>query len=433
VFNPWLHRFALLTAAATLALIGVGGLVTSHGAGMAVPDWPNTYGYNLFFFPFSQWVGGIFYEHLHRLTASGVGLLTVILTLWLYGRQARPWMRWAGATLLFFGLLIIALVSARWQDGVVLGLAGAVMLEASFVWPRCGPSSKGLRWLGLAALVAVILQGVLGGLRVVLFKDQIGILHAALAQGFLVMVCAIAALTARRNAKSEVPSPTFEKRTSKNPGQPTVSISSTPDFGLRTSDFYLLLASTVLIFAQLLLGATMRHQHAGLAIPDFPLAYGHLWPASDPASVAHYNQQRIEITAANPITAFQIQLQMTHRVTAVIILGAVAWCAWRTRRWRGKDCNETQRRIGCYVRVWLGLILAQVFLGAATIWSNKAADIATAHVLVGALSLALGAIVSIMSFQEWKEFTRESYPPAGVRPSVPGSIGIRPAGAAGEP
>src|SRR5216117_2358389 len=87
--NPWLARFALLTTLATLVLVCLGGLVTSHEAGMAVPDWPNTFGYNLFFFPISQWVGGIFYEHTHRLMASVVGLLVVGLTRWLGGRQAR--------------------------------------------------------------------------------------------------------------------------------------------------------------------------------------------------------------------------------------------------------------------------------------------------------------------------------------------------------
>ena len=83
--SPRLHRFAVFTAIATLGLVGIGGLVTSHGAGMAVPDWPNTYGYNMFFFPISLWMGGVFYEHTHRLAASGVGLLTVVLALWLYG------------------------------------------------------------------------------------------------------------------------------------------------------------------------------------------------------------------------------------------------------------------------------------------------------------------------------------------------------------
>src|ERR1035437_10514745 len=98
--SPGLHRFAVITAAATLGLVVIGGLVTSHGAGMAVPDWPNTYGYNMFLFPVSQWWGGVFYEHTHRLVASGVGLLTVILALWLYGRNARPVMRWGGLILL---------------------------------------------------------------------------------------------------------------------------------------------------------------------------------------------------------------------------------------------------------------------------------------------------------------------------------------------
>src|SRR6266478_3907238 len=91
-----LHRCALLVALATFILLGAGGLVTSHGVGMAVPDWPNTFGYNMFFFPFSQWVGGVFYEHTHRLLASGVGLLTSILAIWLYGRSARPFLRWTG-------------------------------------------------------------------------------------------------------------------------------------------------------------------------------------------------------------------------------------------------------------------------------------------------------------------------------------------------
>src|SRR5213593_1191489 len=94
--NSWLHRFAVMTAVAGLCLICVGGLVTSHGVGMSVPDWPTTYGYNMFFFPFSKWVGGIFYEHSHRLVASGVGLLTVILAVWLWRQEQRRWLRWLG-------------------------------------------------------------------------------------------------------------------------------------------------------------------------------------------------------------------------------------------------------------------------------------------------------------------------------------------------
>ena len=368
-----LHRFAVFTAAATLGLVGIGGLVTSHGAGMAVPDWPNTYGYNMFFFPVSQWVGGVFYEHTHRLVASGAGLLTVVLALWFYGRTARPVMRWGGLILLLLGVAAAAAVSRRWADGAIIGLAGLAMFGASWIWPSCEPSAKWLRWCGIAALVAVVLQGVLGGLRVVLLKDAIGIFHATLAQLFFVLICAIALFTSRwwQTLPSRKPSAI-------NYQLPTVFLSA-----------------TLLILGQLALGAAMRHEHAGLAIPDFPLAYGRLWPAMDAASVAHYNARRMEIVAFNPITAFQIGLQMTHRLLALAIFGAVAFAAWSARRTLGAGSLLGRLALG-----WLGLILTQALLGAATIWSNKAADVATAHVLVGALSLAMGATMSIIAWRE---------------------------------
>lgn len=332
-FNPWLHRFAVLTALATLALLGIGGLVTSHGVGMAVPDWPNTYGYNMFLFPPSKWVGGIFYEHSHRLVASGVGLLTMILTGWLWFAESRRW----------------------------------------------------LRWLGVIALLAVVLQGVLGGLRVVLFKDQIGIFHAALAQLFFALICALALFTSRwwldRRASARRES---EKRAD---NQRAETVLGAP---IRR----LFLATTILIFLQLILGATMRHQHAGLAIPDFPLAYGKLWPAMDAEAVAAYNAERLEVTTANPITATQIALQMAHRLLAVVILvcaGALAWRATRSNR----NVAFPLRQLSFF---WLGLILLQAGLGAWTIWSQKAADVATAHVLVGALSLVTGVFGCIICF-----------------------------------
>jgi cytochrome c oxidase assembly protein subunit 15 len=375
-----LHRFALLTAMATLALIGLGGLVTSHGVGMAVPDWPTTYGYNMFLFPVSQWVGGIFYEHTHRLLASGVGIMTSVLALWLYGYRARVFMRWTGL------ILLLAAVSwlgehGRAEDGLILGLTGLGLFGASFYWPSCEPSPKWLRHLGLAAFFAVVLQGVLGGLRVVLFKDQLGIFHACLAQLFFILLCAIALFT----------SPWWRQRVTSGEWRLSGDERRWP-LDSRRSTPVLLLCGTVLIFGQLILGATMRHQHAGLAIPDFPTAYGALWPAMDPASVAAYNQHRSEIIETNPITAFQIGLQMAHRFLAVMILGGVAACAWRTRRQLGSGHVLSKLALG-----WLGLILAQVVLGAATIWSNKAADIATLHVIIGALSLAAGALSTIIA------------------------------------
>src|SRR5213592_2737457 len=89
-----LHRFALFTAGCTAFLIFVGGLVTSTQSGLSVPDWPTTYGRNMFAFPYSKWVGGIFYEHGHRLLASFVGVLTVILTIWMWAKERRRWVRW---------------------------------------------------------------------------------------------------------------------------------------------------------------------------------------------------------------------------------------------------------------------------------------------------------------------------------------------------
>ncbi len=118
-------------------------MVTSKNAGLAVPDWPTTFGYNMFFFPFSKWIGGIFFEHVHRLIASTVGFLTIILAVWLWRSESRRW----------------------------------------------------VRNLGYAALGAVVLQGVLGGLRVTMLKDEIGIFHACLAQAYFGLLIVIALVT----------------------------------------------------------------------------------------------------------------------------------------------------------------------------------------------------------------------------------------------
>src|SRR5438876_8907408 len=155
---------------------------------------------------------------------------------------------------------------------------------------------------------------------------------------------------------------------------------------------YILLLTTVMILAQLILGATMRHQHAGLAIPDFPTAYGRIWPVLDAESIARYNQDRVEVNAANPITAFQILLQMAHRLVALVILFLVARSAWLANHRVGRAHPLAKVSLA-----WLGLIVLQFFLGAATIWTGKSADIATAHVALGALSLMTGAMLAIMA------------------------------------
>src|SRR4249919_2471764 len=95
-----LHKFARYVAASTVLLILAGSLVTSTASGLSVPDWPTTYGQNMFTFPPSKWVGGIFYEHGHRLIASTVGFLTIILAAWLWKQDPRRWVKWLGVSAL---------------------------------------------------------------------------------------------------------------------------------------------------------------------------------------------------------------------------------------------------------------------------------------------------------------------------------------------
>jgi len=319
--NRPLHWFALLTAVATFLLLGAGGLVTSHEAGMSVPDWPNSYGYNMFAFPISKWTGGIFYEHTHRLWASAVGLMTTILAVWIWLKDSRQWMK----------------------------------------------------WLGVIAFLLVIAQGILGGLRVTMKMDSLGIFHGVIAQTFFVLTCAIALFTSCSWIELAAKQKTF----------------SVPR-GLRSHVLFV----TILIFLQLILGATMRHQHAGLAIPDFPAAYGKIWPDTSADAVARYNQERIETTNVNSITAFQIILQMVHRIVALVIFaGVAAAVGFSWKRLGGKDSLTK------FAIFWLALIVFQIALGIATIETNKAADVATAHVLVGALSLVTGALWCIIAFQ----------------------------------
>jgi cytochrome c oxidase assembly protein subunit 15 len=300
----------------------------------------------MFLFPPSKWIGGILYEHTHRLIASAVGLMTTILAVWLWLKDSRKWMH----------------------------------------------------WLGVAAFLLVVAQGVLGGLRVVLVDAQLGIFHAVIAQLFFVLTCAIALFTSRfwmkleniQHSTSNIQHPMNENHP--NAGQFDVGCSM---LDVRCSFLRkLVLLTAILIFVQLIVAATMRQQHVGLSIPGFPLAYGKLWPDTSPAAVQGYNEHRMNVIAENPITAFQIILQMVHRLIALALLISVAACVWQARRRLG--WQDALTKLAAF---WLGLIVVQIFLGAATIWSNKAADVATAHVLGGALSLVTGALWYIIAFR----------------------------------
>lgn len=318
ISGGWVNLFAWFTAFSTLCLIGVGGVVTSKGAGMAVPDWPTSYGYNMFALPFSYWVGGIFWEHSHRLWASVVGMLVVIQMIALYRLESRSW----------------------------------------------------VRKLGGIAFVLVVFQGLLGGMRVTLFKDELGIFHATLAQIFFCLVCWIAVVTSSFWGR-------LQNRfySGKDP---------------HLHRFFLVASACMLV--QLVLGATMRHEHAGLAIPDFPLAYGKVWPPTDPEFLLSLNQSRSSAVVLEDITATHILVHMSHRLWALVVLTAVGISLFRLKRSPLLHVPSVSR----LAFLWGFLILAQGLLGAWTVWSNKAADVATLHVVTGAMCLALAISLTLL-------------------------------------
>src|SRR5438105_7113496 len=268
-YKTWLNRFAWFTTVATLLLICSGGMVTSKGVGLAVPDWPTTFGYNMFLFPVSKWIGGIFFEHTHRLIASAVGFFTIILMVWLWSNEDRQW----------------------------------------------------VRNLGIIAVGAVILQGVLGGLRVTMLKDEIGIFHACLAQAFLGLTVLIALATTN-----------FWR------SLPDVRIGPKKIGQLRA----IAIAITIAIYVQLALGATMRHQHRDLAILDFPTANGAWIPDTSASALAKINTWR-DARALSDVDAFQIWLHMAHRFLAFLI--AIALIAFCLRAWRDARHVPTLRRL----------------------------------------------------------------------------------------
>jgi len=148
---------------------------------------------------------------------------------------------------------------------------------------------------------------------------------------------------------------------------------------------------TAMLFVQLALGASMRHSHTGLSIPDFPTAYGGLFPPLDAASIARINEARATTQAAPPINSGLILLQYIHRVWAVLIVVGLTSVAIKILR-RRQLTGPVRSAAG----FWLVFVLGQFALGAWTVWSNKAADIATSHVFVGALTFMTGVLLSVI-------------------------------------
>jgi heme a synthase len=308
----WLHRYAKLVAASTLLLIGAGGMVTSTGSGLSVPDWPNTYGWFMFSFPMDKWVGGIFYEHSHRLIASTVGLLTVILAIWTWRAESRTW----------------------------------------------------VRRLGVSALVAVVVQGLLGGLTVLLLLPApVSIGHAGLAQLFFCITLTLATATS---------------------SWWTASHPALNDTLLRRLATW----TTALVYGQILLGATMRHTAAGMAIPTFPLAFGHVIP---------------------PVWTTAIAIHFAHRAGAVLVVAAIAATTLHVL-WHHRDRGELIRPAA----LMMLLVLSQATLGALVVLSALHPIVNTAHVVNGALVLGTSLVLTLRVRR-----LSAAYEPHGARDQQP--------------
>jgi len=325
-----LRFYTRFVALSTAVLIFAGGLVTSTGSGLSVPDWPNTYGWFMFTFPLEKMVGGIRYEHSHRLIASTVGFLILVLAVWLWRSEPRRW----------------------------------------------------VRRLGYLALAAVITQGILGGITVLWYlPDPISIAHAGLAQIVFCLTTAIALFTSRSWASAVSP--------------------PVDDVVLRR----LTIVTTAWVYVQILIGAVMRHTDAGLAIPDFPLAFGHLIPPQwDPKIAIHFAHRVGALVASALIVATAGHVFYRHRRSGVLVRPSV---------------------------LLLSLLAVQITLGALTVLTARHYVINSLHVVTGA-SVLVTSLVLTLRAHESRLGTRGAgmaAPSGGVR--VPPPRGALEAGTGG--
>lgn len=317
-FDAWRHRYALACAVATALLLVAGGLVTSTGSGLAVPDWPLSFGK-----VFPPMAGGVLFEHGHRLVAASVGVLTLILAFWFARRESRAW----------------------------------------------------VRRLAYVAVGAILAQGLLGGLTVLLrLPPAVSVLHACLAQGFFCIVVVLALATSKGFVA---------RRPAELPGEGAPPL------------WVLGAAATGLVYAQLILGAVMRHTGAGLAIPDVPLAFGRLVP---------------------PMLSFEIAIHFAHRAGALVVAAAVVFLAGRILRRHGG-----RPELAGPARLLIILVAVQILLGGATVVTRLAVLPATAHVVAGALLLAASLVVTVRAARARLER------PAAVPLKSPASRGASPA------
>ena len=304
-YNPKLHRFAVVLACWTFLLIIAGALVTSNDAGLSVPDWPTSFGS---WYKIPHLVGGVRFEHTHRMIAQVAGFLTIVLAVWTWRAEKRRW----------------------------------------------------LRYLALAALGTVILQGVLGGLTVLLYlPPAVSSAHAALAQTFFCIAVVIAIFTGRRWIE-EQPRVEFDSR--------------------KPSLFTLTLLSIFVLYVQLLLGAMFRHH--GMS----------WWPHVTHSAIVAFV---LAWTAVRALSVYS-QIEAVRRPAILMLLLVIGqlclgFTAFLTRVSWGRDAVQPE----------LPMVISTV-----------------AHVAVGALLLATTVVLAIQVWRHVPVAFEERVPQAQRDPSA---------------
>jgi cytochrome c oxidase assembly protein subunit 15 len=322
-----LRRYTKFLCVVTLFLIALGALVKSTESGLSVPDWPTTYGKFMFAYPLNKMAGGIKYEHTHRMLASVVGFLTLILTIWLLRIKKIP------------------------------------------VW---------VKRLGIFAFLTVVAQGVLGGLTVLFFLPVwLSTFHGVLAQTFFLIVILIAyALSIERHHRWTIDEESYN-----------------PLF-LRLSILLM-----VMIYIQLIIGNVMRHDQAGLAIPDFPTMGWTFFPTFDHAWLSRINAWRFE-NNLDPVNMGQVMIHLLHRCWAFLILIMMLWL----NKIAYNECLD--RPLILKTLYWLNTaIILQITLGISTVLSHKEAYTTTLHVTTGAIVLGLSFLMVLRASPlTWRQF-----------------------------
>jgi heme a synthase len=351
--SPALSRFAKAVVLATFTLLFLGGLVTSWKAGMAVPDWPLSFGS---LNPDGWWADlPVRLEHGHRLFAMLVGLLVGILCAWVWGNwKALGWA--ALAALLVPGVAQLLGASKLTVMHLRIWPAAAAFLLALAVSARGrAPRTPQVRWLAVAAFIGVCVQAMLGGLRVT--RETAGavdvalvlrIVHGVFAQLVLCLLVAIAAMLSSKWSAL----------------RPRRSIGE----GTR----WLAWIAVGAVFAQLIAGAMMRHLDAGLAIPTFPAAApdGGLLPP-----------------VHNLYTATNFAHTRVGSVVVTVLICLLAAAVLRVGR------GEPSLRRPAWAL--LALVAIQFTLGVLVIWHLKPRTLTTVHVVNGAVVLAVGVLLAM--------------------------------------